>query len=160
MTSEVEYFRSGTTFQEFCREFFADAPDALETDEAQAFMNVFDSVATDGGKCSISPNLGPRFILAALDWLNLNAATDDAFAALFSTQVAQNLEEAANALQFAEKREAYYEGAGSWIDEISDAQIVDEYFDAADFLPTFGGVCRFWQIRRDGAKRRVLLVDF
>ena len=27
-----------------------------------------------------------------------------------------------------------------------------EYFDNADFLSTFGGVCRFWRIKKDGAK--------
>ena len=160
MTNEVEYFRSGTTFAEFCREFFADAPGTLETNEARAFMKALDRVAVEGGESLISPRLDPRFILAATDWLGLNATTDDEFALLISTQESQNLEVVANALPFVEKREAFYEGPGSWLDEITDAQVVDEYFDNADFLPSLGGTCRFWRIQKDGAKRRVLLVDF
>ena len=160
MTSKVEYFRSGTTFREFCREFFADEPEALETDGAKAFIGGIDRLGANEGTCYFSSRLDPRFVLAAMDWFNLNATTDDEFALLISTQVSQNLEVVANALSFVEKREAFYKGPGSWLDEITDAQVVDEYFDNADFLAGFGEICRFFAVRKDGAKRRILLVDF
>lgn len=123
-------------------------------------MNALDRVAVDGGKCSISPRLDPRLIVASMDWLDLNATPDDEYANLFSAQAFEKLEAVCKELAFAEKREAFYDGPGSWLDEITDVQIVDEYFDNADFLSSLGGVCRAWQVRRDGAKRRILFVDF
>ena len=163
MTSEVEYFRSGTTFQEFCREFFADKPEALETDEARTFMGAVDRIALYGGECWMRPgNLDDRFVFAALDWFALNSSPLlDEIAQILSTDSSARLVKASEAIPFADKRCAFIKKERELrVDRSFNGGWVDEMFVNQDFLRSFGGICRLFAVRKLGDKRRILHVDF